>query len=98
MIERLNDSPSLVLIFPLFIAFPVALLATFGAAVKAGRAPKWVLGAAAAALALAIAHPISDRFSTSAALLCLITAAVGVATRGERTSRITGVNPLPAAS
>jgi len=99
VIERLNDSSSLVLIFPLFIAFPVALLATFGAAVKAGRAPKWVLGAAAAALALAIAHPISDRFTTSAALLCLITAAaVGVATRGERTSRITGVNPLPAAS
>jgi hypothetical protein len=98
VIERLNDSPSLVLIFPLFIAFPVALLATFGAAVKAGRAPKWVLGAAAAALALAIAHLISDRFSTSAALLCLITAAIGVATRGERTSSITGVDPLPAAS
>lgn len=98
VIERLNDSPSLVLIFPLFIAFPVALLATFGAAVRAGRAPKWVLGAAAAALALAIAHPVSDRFSTSAALVCLIVAAVGVSTRGQRTSGATGLSPSPAAS
>jgi hypothetical protein len=98
VIERLNDSPSLVLIFPLFIAFPVALLATFGAAVRAERAPKWVLGAAAAALALAIARPVSDRFSTSVALVCLIVAALGVATRGERTSGASGLSPYPAAS
>jgi hypothetical protein len=78
VIDRMNNSPSLVLIFPLFIAFPVALLTTYGAAVRARRAPKWVLGAAAAALAFAIAHPVSDRFSTSAALVCLIAAALGL--------------------
>lgn len=98
VIGRLNDSPSLVLIFPLFIAFPVALLATFGAAVRAGRAPRWVLGAAAAAPALAVAHPLSDRFSTSAALVCLIAAAVGVAARGERASGVSRISPYPATS
>jgi hypothetical protein len=98
VIERLNDSPSLVMIFPLFIAFPVALLASFGAAVRAGRAPKWVLGAAVAALGLAIAHPVSDRFATSAALLFLIAAAAGVAGRRERTVARTGLNRLAAAS
>ena len=98
VIERLNDSPSLVLIFALFIAFPAPLLATFGAAVRAGRAPKWVLGAAAAALPLAIARPVSDRFSTSVALVCLIVAAPGVATRGERISGASGLSPYPAAS
>ncbi len=89
VIDRVNSSPSLALIFPLFIAFPVALLATFGAVVKAGRAPTWVLGAAAAALVLAVAHPVSDRFSTSAALACLIAAALGVATHGGASSVLT---------
>ena len=45
---------------------------------RARKAPKWVLGAAAAAFGIAIAHPVSDRFSTSAALVCLIAAAVGL--------------------
>jgi len=98
VIERLNDSPSLAMIFPLFIAFPVALLATFGAAVRAGRAARWVLGAAAAALALAIVHPVSDRFATSAALLFLIAAAAGVAAGRGRSAARTGLSPLPAAS
>jgi hypothetical protein len=80
VIDRMNSSPSLVMIFPLFIAFPVALLATYGAAVRARRAPRWVLVAAAAALGFAIAHPVSDRFSTSAALVCLIAAALGLVT------------------
>jgi hypothetical protein len=40
-----------------------------------------VLGAAAAALGLAVAHPVSDRFSTSAALVCLIAAALGLVVR-----------------
>ncbi len=78
VIDRMNNSPSLVMIFPLFVAFPVALLSTYGAAVRARTAPKWVLGAAVAALGLAIAHPVSDRFSTSAALVCLIAAAAGL--------------------
>src|SRR5262249_32978386 len=65
VIDRIDSSSSLVLIFPLFMAFPVALLATFGAAVKARQAPRWVLAAAAAAPVLAIAHPVSDRFATS---------------------------------
>ena len=89
VIDRMNSSPSLVLIFPLFIAFPVALLATYGAAVRAGRAPAWVLGAAAAALVLAVAHPVSDRFSTSAALVCLIAAAIGMAAQGVASSALT---------
>ena len=70
-------------------AFPVALLATYGAAVGAGRAPAWVLGAAAAALVLAVAHPVSDRFSTSAALVCLIAAALGIGTQGVASSVLT---------
>jgi hypothetical protein len=81
VIDRMNSSPSLVMIFPLFIAFPVALLTTYGAAVRARRAANWVLGAAAAALGLAVAHPVSDRFSTSAALVCLIAAALGLVVR-----------------
>ncbi|HST19061.1 MAG TPA: hypothetical protein VLK36_15455 [Gaiellaceae bacterium] len=81
VIERMNNSPSLVMIFPLFIAFPVALLTTYGAAVRARRAPRWVLGAAAAALVLVVAHPVSDRFSTSAALVCLIAAALTLVAR-----------------
>jgi hypothetical protein len=89
VIDRMNNSPSLVLIFPLFIAFPVALLVTYGAAVKAGQAPTWVLGAAAAALALAVVQPVSDRFSTSAALICLIAAALGIATHGVASSVLT---------
>jgi hypothetical protein len=71
----MSNSHALVMIFPLFMAFPVALLTTFAAAVRAGKAPKWVLGIAAAALAFAIADPVSDRFATAAALLCLIAAA-----------------------
>ena len=89
VIDRMNSSPSLVMIFPLFIAFPVALLATYGAAVRAGRAPAWVLGAAAVALVLAVAHPVSDRFSTSVALVCLIAAALGIATQGVASSVLT---------
>lgn len=74
-IDRMSNSHALVLIFPLFMAFPVALLATFAAAVRAGKAPKWVLGIAAASLAFAIADPVSDRFATAAALLCMMAAA-----------------------
>jgi hypothetical protein len=89
LIDHMNSSPALALIFPLFIAFPVALLATNVAAVQARRAPRWVLVTAAGALALAIAHPVSDRVATSAALVCLIAAAGGVA---RRTVRL-GVEP-----
>jgi len=98
-IDRMNNSPSLVLIFPLFIAFPVALLTTYGAAVRARKAPKWVLGAAAAALAFAVAHPVSDRFSTSAALVCLIAAALGLVVRplGGR-HRLARADEFPAAA
>lgn len=89
LIDHMNSAPALALIFPLFIAFPVALLATNVAAVQARRAPRWVLVTAVGALAFAIVHPVSDRFATSGALLCLIAAAVGVAT-GPVTLRQTG--------
>lgn len=85
-IDRMSNSHALVMIFPLFMAFPVALLTTFTAAVRAGKAPKWVLGTAAAALAFAIAHPVSDRFATAAALLCLIAAAGGLLMRPRSNS------------
>jgi hypothetical protein len=95
LIDRIDSSPSLVLIFPLFIAFPAALLATFAAAVRADRAPRWVLGAGRAALALAIAQPVSDRIGTSAALVCLIAAAAGVAAwRAPRTQDEGGMKVL----
>jgi len=90
VIDHMNSSPALALIFPLFIAFPVALLATYVAAVQAHRAPRWVLAAAAAALACAIVQPLSDRVGASAALVCLI-AATGLARRrapGARLGRV----------
>jgi hypothetical protein len=79
LIDHMNGSPALALIFPLFIAFPVALLATVIGAAQARRAPRWVPAAAIGAVAFAVAHPVSDRFATSAALVCLIVAAAGVA-------------------
>jgi uncharacterized membrane protein HdeD (DUF308 family) len=84
LIDHVNSAPALALIFPLFIAFPVALLATYVAAVQARRAPRWVLVTAVGALTVAVAHPVSDRVATSAALVCLIAAAVGVAARPVR--------------
>ena len=84
LIDRIDSSHSLVLIFPLFIAFPIALVITFAAAVRAGRAPVWVLGLAAAAPVLAIVDPVSDRFATSAALVCLLTAAATLLVRRGR--------------
>lgn len=44
VIDWMNNSPSLVMILPLFIAFPVALLSTYGAAVRARTAPKMGAG------------------------------------------------------
>jgi hypothetical protein len=79
VIDHMNSSRALALIFPLFIAFPLALLATYVGAVKARRAPRWVLAAAVVALGCAIGQPVSDRFAASAALISLIAAAAGLA-------------------
>ncbi len=97
VIDRVDSAPSLALIFPLFIAFPVALLTTYAAAVRARHASRWVLGAAAAALAFALAHPVSDRFSTSAALVCLITAAFALRARPHSTAEASATDEFAAA-
>ena len=81
VIDHMNNAPALAMIFPLFVAFPISLLATYVAAIQARRAPRWVLVAAAAAVGCAIGNPVSDRVATSAALVCLIAAAAGLARR-----------------
>ena len=95
VIDHMNNAPALAMIFPLLIAFPIALLATYVAAVQAKRAPKWVLAAAVAALGCAIGSPVSDRFATSAALVCLIVAAAGLARRTSRPA-VAGAAPVVA--
>ena len=76
-LERTMGSPSLAPLAIGFIAFPLALIATFSALIRARVAPRWVLAPVVAAPVAAVAAPGGEVVGTSVALvLFLLSAAV----------------------
>jgi hypothetical protein len=73
LIDRINNAGSTAIMFPLIIAFPLALLALFGALVRARVASRWVLVPVVLAPLSAIFVPIVVA-STGGALVCLLVA------------------------
>ena len=78
LLDRITNAGSSGIVVPLFIAFPLAFLACYGSYVRAGIASRWILVPVAAAPLCAVLLPAGDVAKTSAALICLLIAAVGV--------------------
>ena len=81
LIDRINSSGWLAAFAPLFFAFPLSLVALFVALSRACIAPTWILAAALAAPVVAIAGQSHGTASTAAALVLLLVAQAGAASR-----------------
>lgn len=73
LIDRINNAGSTAIMFPLIIGFPLAIVALFGALVRARVASRWVLVPVVAAPLSAILVP-QVILSTGGALVCLLVA------------------------
>jgi hypothetical protein len=78
LLDRITNAATTGIVVPLFIAFPLAFLALYGSYVRARIASRWILVPVVAAPLCAALIPAGDAVKTSVALVCLLTAAVGV--------------------
>ena len=87
LLDRITNAGSTAIVVPLFIAFPLAFLALYGSYVRARIASRWILVPVVAAPLCAALLPAGDVAKTSAALSCLLIAAVGVVIGIRSTAR-----------
>jgi hypothetical protein len=95
-LDRANDSSSVAILAPLFIAFPLSLVTFFVATVRGGLAPRWLLAPVLAAPVVGIALGGSQTAGTVAALVLLLVAAAVLATRLLGSAEAPRARPEPA--
>src|SRR5262245_3085350 len=84
LLERMRGSAAVAPLGIGFIAFPVCILMLFGALLRAGAAPRWVLAPVIAAPVAAIAVPGPESLSPAVALVLLLVATAAVVVRIAR--------------
>jgi hypothetical protein len=83
-IDRVQTSAAVAPLAIGFIAFPVSILLLFGALLRSGIAPRWVLAPVVAAPLSEVVMPGPDYLSTVVALALLLLAAAAVTVRIAR--------------
>ncbi len=89
VLDRMMSSGAVAPLAIGFIAFPVGILAMFGALLRSRVAPRWVLAPVVAAPVAAIVTPGPSYLATALALVLMLVAAVAVTARlaqGRRTT------------
>ena len=96
-LDRMMSSAAIAPLAIGFIAFPLGIIATHGALLRARVSPRWVLAPVLAAPVAAILSPGGDVVGTTIALVLLLFATAVVAVRIARgsTARSDATAPLP---